>query len=155
MQSTFDWARLEQLDAQQFHEIISNRERVFVIEQKCVYQDADAYDLVSWHLTCRIDGTLAAYLRIVDPGHRYPEPSIGRVLTVSQYRGIGLGKALLNRAIEGAEHYYPGQAIRISAQSYLHRFYSSYGFQSVGEEYLRENIPHIEMLRPFKPSPQP
>ncbi len=105
MQSTFYWARLEQLDAQQFHEIILNRERVFVVEQQCAYQEADAYDRVSWHLTCRIDGALAAYLRIVDPGHKYPEPSIGRVLTVSQYRGIGLGKALLNRAIEGAEQY--------------------------------------------------
>lgn len=155
MHPTFYWARLEQLDAQQFHEIIWNRERVFIVEQQRACQDADAYDRVSWHLTCRIDGTLAAYLRIVDPGYKYPEPSIGRVLTVSQYRGIGLGKALLNCAIEGAEHYYPGQAIRISAQSHLHRFYSSYDFQAVGEEYWEENIPHIEMLRPFKASTQP
>jgi ElaA protein len=155
MQSTFYWARLEQLDAQQFHEIILNRERVFVVEQQRACQDADAYDRVSWHLTCRLDGTLAAYLRIVDPGHKYPEPSIGRVLTVSQYRGIGLGKALLKHAIAGAAEYYPDQAIRISAQSHLHHFYSSYGFQAVSEEYLEENIPHIEMLRPFKASTQP
>jgi ElaA protein len=147
MRSTFHWARLEQLDAQQFHEIILNRERVFVVEQNCAYQEADEYDPVSWHLTCRVEGTLAAYLRIVDPGHKYTEASIGRVLTVSQYRGIGIGKDLLSRAIEGAERYYPDQAIRISAQSHLHRFYGSYGFQQVGEAYLEDNIPHVEMLR--------
>lgn len=144
----FRWARLEQLSAIQFHEIIGARERVFIVEQNCPYPDADDYDFACWHLIGKVDGRLAAYLRIVDPGHKYAEASIGRVLTVSAFRGMGMGKLLLDEAIAGLAKHYPGQAIRISAQAYLLDFYTGYGFNAIGDGYLEDNIPHIEMLRP-------
>jgi ElaA protein len=149
----FQWSRLEQLSALQFHEIIAARERVFIVEQNCPYPDADGYDVVSWHLTGHVDGRLAAYLRIVDPGHKYSEASIGRVLTASGFRGLGLGKALMDEAIAGAARHYPRHAIRISAQAYLLAFYRGYGFMPVGEEYLEDDIPHIEMLRSAQQAP--
>jgi ElaA protein len=105
--------------------------------------------MVSWHLACYSDGQLAAYLRIVDAGHKYAEPSIGRVLTVMEYRRLGLGKRLMQEAISRFEALYPYQDIRISAQSYLLEFYKDFGFKPVGGEYLEDDIPHTEMLRSF------
>ncbi|MCB1606007.1 MAG: GNAT family N-acetyltransferase [Xanthomonadales bacterium] len=147
MQPVFQWSRLSELGGTQFHQIIAAREAVFVVEQNCPYQDADHHDDLSWHLSMHIDGELAAYLRIVDPGHKYPEPSIGRVLTTAPFRGRGLGQRLMAEAIDGAQTHYPGQPIRISAQVYLLDFYRSFGFQVVGEVYLEDGIEHQEMLR--------
>jgi ElaA protein len=148
-ETRFSWSRIDELSAQELHAILAQRERVFIIEQNCPYQDADDYDLVSWHLACYCDGQLAAYLRIVDAGHKYAEPSIGRVLTVMEYRGLGLGKQLMQEAIGRFEALYPGQGIRISAQSYLLDFYKYFGFKPLGDEYLEDDIPHTEMLRVF------
>lgn len=148
MPIVFQWARLEQLSAPQFHEVIAHRERVFVVEQNCPFQDADDYDAVSWHLIGRVDGKLAAYLRITDAGHKYAEASIGRVLTAREFRGQDLGKALMHEALSGMQQHFSKQAIRISAQSYLLKFYASFGFTVIGEEYLEDDIPHFEMLRP-------
>jgi len=144
----FTWARLATLNAETLHEIMAARQRVFVVEQNCPYLDADGYDAQSWHLIGRINGELAAYLRIVDAGLKYPEPSIGRVLTALPFRGRGLGQQLLREALDGCHHRYPGQGNRISAQSYLTDFYRSFGFEQVSAEYLEDDIPHIEMLRP-------
>jgi len=147
MPINFRWARMEDLDGAQFHQIIAAREAVFIVEQNCPYQDADDLDALSWHLIASAGAELAAYLRIVDPGYKYPEPSIGRVITPKSFRGRGLGQQLMAEAIAGAQRYYPGQAIRISGQSYLLDFYGSLGFKTVGEEYLEDDIPHFEMLR--------
>ncbi len=147
--SHFKLSRIDELSARELHAILAARERVFIVEQNCPYQDADDYDQVSWHLACYSDGQLAAYLRIVDAGHKYAEPSIGRVLTVKEYRGTGLGRQLMQEAISSFEAMYPYQDIRISAQSYLLDFYQSFGFKPVGGEYLEDDIPHIEMLRAF------
>ena len=89
-----------------------------------------------------------AYARIVAPGVKYAEASIGRVITSAAARGTGLGRELVRRAVEQAEALFPGRGIRISAQAHLARFYGSFGFATVGEEYLEDGIPHIEMLRP-------
>lgn len=154
-QLAFRWARLPELTALDWHAVIAARERVFVVEQNCPYQDADELDLASWHLIGTVDGAVAAYLRVVDPGRKsvhegryYAEPSIGRVLTSPGFRGHGLGLALMREGIAGCARLFPGQGIRISAQSYLLDFYTGLGFAVVGEEYLEDGIPHHEMLRP-------
>lgn len=90
---------------------------------------------------------LLAYARIVDPGVKYLEPSIGRVLTTAAARGTGLGRLLLARAIAQAEAFFPGQGLRISAQHRLERFYAEAGFITVGVPYLEDDLPHIEMWR--------
>lgn len=150
----FRWTRLSELTAAQWHTVLAARQAVFVVEQNCPYQDADALDLHSWHLLGEVEGRLAAYLRVVDPGRKsvhpgvyYAEPSIGRVLTTKAFRGLGFGRQLMHEGIVGCERRFPGQGIRISAQSYLLKFYCELGFQVVGEEYLEDDIPHFEMLR--------
>jgi ElaA protein len=83
----------------------------------------------------------------VAPGARYAEPAIGRVLTSIGARGQGLGRELMLRALHHAAELYPGHLIRISAQAHLSAFYGSLGFSSVGEIYLEDEIPHIEMIK--------
>lgn len=150
----FRWARLTDLTAPEWHAVIAAREAVFVVEQNCPYQDADDLDGHSWHLLGTVGAALAAYLRVVDPGYKsvhpgdyYAEPSIGRVLTAKAFRGRGLGLALMHEGIAGCARFFPGQGIRISAQSYLLGFYQSLGFRKLGGEYLEDGIAHFEMLR--------
>ena len=94
----------------------------------------------------KCQGALVAYLRAVDPGVKYAEPSIGRVITAPEVRGTGLGRRLMLAAIEECFRLWGKSPIRISAQTYLLDFYSALGFVSTGKENLEDDIPHTEML---------
>lgn len=147
-QYQFIQARLVKLSTPELHAIMVARQTVFIGEQKICYPDADEYDFHSWHLRALHDGQIAGYLRMVDPGIKYDEPSIGRVLTAASYRKTGLGKFIMQIAINDTAHRYPGLPIRISAQTSVQPFYQKLGFIPVGEIYQEAGIPHIEMLRP-------
>lgn len=147
LQLHWHWCRFEDLGLQGLYDVLALRQRVFILEQG-PYLDADGLDQASWHLLGRDDaGRLAAYLRVVDPGVKYAEPSIGRVVTDAAVRGTGAGRQLLAEAVAGIDRLWPGRGNRISAQTHLQRFYGAFGFQPVGEPYLEDDIPHIEMLR--------
>ena len=140
------WARFETLGVQGLYDILALRCRVFILEQG-PYLDPDGLDLHSWHLQGRDDaGLLQAYLRAVDPGIKYAEPSIGRVVTAPELRGTGLGRRLMHEGLARCAAQWPGQAVRISAQARLRDFYVGLGFEAVGDEYLEDRIPHLEML---------
>ncbi len=128
--------------------IYTARQRVFVIEQNCAYLDADGRDSLSHHLTAwsPTHPLPLAYARLVAPGVAYAEPSMGRVITTEAARGLGLGRELVKRVIEHARSIYPGQGLRISAQSQLETFYAGFGFVVVGERYLEDEIAHTEMF---------
>jgi ElaA protein len=139
--------RFQELGVDNLYDALALRCRVFVLEQG-PYLDPDGVDRQAWHLLGRDDaGTLQAYLRIVDPGVKFPEPSIGRVITSPETRGTGLGRRLFAEGVARCLALWPEQGIRISAQSHLERFYGGWGFKRVGSEYLEDNIPHLEMLR--------
>lgn len=147
---SIDWQCLRLRDMQPLavHRMLRARQQVFVLEQNCVYLDADDGDEQAWHLAgWAADWHLMACARIVDPGVKYPEASIGRVLTTTAARGTGLGRELLQRAIERATELHPATGLRISAQRYLTRFYGDFGFVVVGEPYLEDGIAHVEMFR--------
>jgi ElaA protein len=141
------WHRFADLGVDNLYDALQLRCRVFVLEQG-PYLDPDGLDRVSWHLLGRdAAGALIAYLRVVDPSHKYPEPSIGRVITAAAVRGSGLGRTLMAEGIAGCLRLWPGHAIRISAQAHLERFYASLGFARTGVDYLEDGIPHVEMVR--------
>ena len=141
------WRSFPELTADELYDIFVLRQTVFVVEQNCAYLDADGWDRGSRHLYARdTSGLMVAYLRLVEPGVNYPEPSIGRVITHPTVRRTGLGRALMAEGLRGAAKYYPGAAIRIGAQSWAEEFYRSLGFERVGEEYIEDDIPHVEML---------
>jgi ElaA protein len=138
----------EALSLRELQNIYRARQEVFGIEQNCIYQDIDGADEVSHHLAAwSPQHTMPlAYARLVAPGVKYAEPSIGRVVTIAAARGTGLGRELMRRAIALAAELYPGQGVRISAQSRLEAFYGGMGFAIVGERYLEDGIPHTQML---------
>ena len=144
------WCRFEDLDVFELQAIYRARQLVFSIEQACAYLDADGVDAHSFHLAAWSDDRTVplAYARVVHPGQKYAEPSIGRVITTEAARGTGLGRELVRREVAHCNEAYPGQAIRISAQTRLERFYAGFGFAAVGVPYLEDGIPHTEMLRP-------
>jgi ElaA protein len=140
------WARFASLDLQDLYDALALRCRVFILEQG-PYQDPDGIDPASWHLLGRDDQSrLQAYLRVVDPGVKYGEPSIGRVVTAPEVRGSGLGRQLVREGLARSLVTWPGSANRISAQARLRDFYGTLGFEAVSAEYLEDDIPHIEML---------
>jgi ElaA protein len=142
------WCAFDELTPRELQNIYMARQQVFAIEQACAYLDADGYDEHSFHLAAwspehRVP---LAYARVVQPGHKYAEPSIGRVITTSAARGSGLGSELVRRAIAHCTEVFPQQAIRISAQSRLEDFYAGFGFAIVGDRYLEDGIAHTEMV---------
>ena len=140
------WHRFKELGVDNLHDALQLRSRVFILEQG-PYLDIDGLDRSAWHLLGRDDvGGLMAYLRAVDPGLKYDEPSIGRVVTAPEVRGTGLGRQLMREGLAGCAQHWPGRAVRISAQARLQRFYTELGFAAIGDEYLEDEIPHIEML---------
>ncbi len=142
--------RFDELSLVELQYIYMARQTVFCIEQDCAYLDVDGYDEQSRHLAAWSSAAPMmpfAYARLVAPGVKYAEPSMGRVLTTGKARGTGLGRELVRRMIVSADRLYPAQGIRISAQSRLEAFYAGEGFRSVGEPYIEDGIPHIEMLR--------
>jgi ElaA protein len=136
-----------ELTAAELYAIIQLRNEVFVVEQNCVYQDADDKDQESYHFCGWINNILVAYSRILPIGLAYEKySSIGRVVSSPIYRGTGIGKQLVQKAIEQTYHLYPITEIKIGAQLYLKKFYESFGFKQDGDGYLEDNIPHIPML---------
>ena len=145
---TYQWLAYDQLSADQLHDILALRQAVFIVEQRCPYLDIDGLDRHAWHLLGRdADGALVAYLRAVQPGSKYPEPSIGRVVTHPNVRDQGIGRELMTIGIENVEKLFPGSPIRLSAQVYARGFYQSFGFETAGQPYDEDGIPHVEMLR--------
>lgn len=124
------------------------RSEVFVVEQACVFLDADDKDFASYHLLGRNNNKLVAYTRLVPPGLAYTEPSIGRVVTSPSARGSGAGKELMQQSIHHLYQLFGVQPIKIGAQLYLKKFYEGFGFQQTGEGYLEDGIPHIHMIKP-------
>lgn len=147
MAITWQWTRFEGLTLQSLYELLALRQKVFVLEQG-PYLDADGLDQHSWHLLGRDESNeLLLYLRVVDPGFKYDEPSIGRVVIDQKLRGTGLGRVMMAEAVRRCAEAWPGRGNRISAQAHLAKFYGEFGFVPVGEPYLEDNIPHQEMWR--------
>ena len=142
--------KFEDLSTKELYSILTLRNKVFVIEQECIYQDCDSKDLGAYHLFCTDDNNLVAYLRILEKGVSYNEVSIGRVVVDKKHRGRDLGRKAMKKAIEFINNTYGESPIRISAQVYIKDFYKGLGFIEVSNAYLEDDIPHIEMLRDIK-----
>lgn len=137
--------QFEELSSLELYEILKARVAVFVVEQHCPYQEIDGKDPACVHVFYRENQQIQAYLRVVPPGISYKNASIGRVLTLQ--RGSGLGKELMLEGIRIAEELYDAQEIDIQAQSYARGFYEQCGFVQISEEFLEDDIPHINMRR--------
>ncbi|GAB4134299.1 MAG: GNAT family N-acetyltransferase [Bacteroidia bacterium] len=131
----------------ELHRILALRAAVFVVEQNCPYQDPDYKDENALHVSGWIGDEIVACARILPAGVSYDEVSVGRVATAGSVRGTGAGKQLMHKTMEYLHEYFGQVPVRISAQSYLIRFYKTFGFEVTDKpEYLEDDIPHTEML---------
>ncbi|MCL9655957.1 GNAT family N-acetyltransferase [Pseudomonas protegens] len=148
---TIEWVCKHHTDLgkEQLYAILQLRTEVFVVEQKCPYQEVDGRDLEgdTCHLMAWDDDRLLAYLRLLDPISQGGDVVIGRVVIAEQARGQGLGHALMEQALKQAQRQWPETPIYLSAQAHLQDYYGRYGFIVAGEEYLEDGIPHIGMRR--------
>lgn len=135
------------LSPAELYAIMRLRNEVFVVEQNCVYQDADNKDIYCHHLMIYDNDDLVAYARLVPAGISYDEMSIGRVITSKAVRRTGMGKILMQSAISHCYSIYGKGSIRIGAQVYAKQFYASLGFMETGEIYDEDGIDHIHMIK--------
>ena len=138
--------KFQDLNKLELYKIMQLRIEVFVVEQDCPYQDLDGLDELGTHLWLEEDNEIMSYLRINPPETRFDEVSFGRIVTKKSVRKKGLSEAIILKSLEIVEQENLGP-VRISAQSYLENYYSKFGFVKCSDEYLEDNIPHIEMLR--------
>ena len=134
------------LTLDEFHDLIQLREIVFVVEQDCPYLDVDGKDKKAFHVIGKLNNKIVATARILPQGVSYDEVSIGRVVVSPKVRGKNIGKQLMEQSMLFVKENFGNVSVRISAQTYLLKYYESFGFKTVGEEYLEDNIPHREML---------
>ena len=138
--------KYQDLGQERLYEILKLRLEVFVVEQKCAYQDLDNKDEKALHLVGEENNKIIAYTRIFRKGDFFKNSSIGRVLVKKEYRNRDYGRIIMRRSIEKLKEDPKEEKIELSAQKYLLKFYSELGFEKKGEEYLEDNIPHVKMI---------
>ena len=107
----------------------------------CTDNNQEAYHLMGYD----IEG-LCTYTRLLPPGITHQDAaSIGRVVNHKRTRMSGEGKKLMQISIDRIKSLFPDHPIKISAQTYLKKFYENLGFVKIGAEYLEDGIPHIPM----------
>lgn len=132
-----------ELSAEELFEIYKLRVSVFIVEQKCPYQDVDDADRTAYHLWLRDENGIAAYARLLPPGVTFPTAAIGRVIAVR--RRCGLGTRIVDAAINAAREKLSADVITIEAQVYARSLYEKAGFVQTSEEFLEDGIPHVQM----------
>ena len=137
----------EELTINELYDLLQLRSEVFVVEQDCVYQDIDGKDQKALHILGFDNDILVAYTRCFAPGIYFPEAAIGRVVVRDSYRGKSYGHVIMKHSIQAIKEWYQTETIKLSAQTYLIAFYEAHGFQTIGEGYLEDGIPHIGMIK--------
>lgn len=137
-----------ELDGPTLYDLLALRQRVFIVEQRCLFLDADGQDTRALHLLHRDDaGVIDAYARLFLPTPETPHARFGRVVTAPEVRGQRLGHRLVDVALAVLDQLAPGHEVHISAQAHLDAWYSKHGFAAVGDLYLEDDIPHLHMVR--------
>ena len=144
--TNFTWHNFDTISKEELYDVLSLRQRVFIIEQDCVYEDLDYSDQEANHLLLYKDNKLIGYSRVFPPGIKYDAASIGRIVTDLKYRGKGFGKSITHESIRFIKNHFPKSDITISAQYRLINFYENLGFRKEGSVYLEDDIEHIKMI---------
>lgn len=141
------WYLWRELDPDALYAMLKLRSDVFVVEQNCVFSDMDGVDPRCEHLGGFDDaGQLLVYLRLLPPGVKFPECSLGRLVTAATARRGGLARQACERGLLRLKQRYAGHTARIGGQQYMETFYASLGFKATGAPYLEDGIPHVDML---------
>ncbi|OZU89137.1 GNAT family N-acetyltransferase [Virgibacillus indicus] len=136
----------KQLTKDELYALLKARVDVFVVEQECPYPELDNYDQESIHLFLKVNGEIAASVRVLPKNSKYPEVSIGRVMVVKKFRGNNFAREIMQKAMDFVVDEWKERTIKIQGQLYLKTFYTSLGFRQISKIYLEDDIPHIDML---------
>ena len=142
----FKLKKFKELTVIELYDLLQLRQQIFVVEQSCIYLDADGIDKNCLHLLGFVHGKIVAYARIIPAGISYKTPSIGRVVIDEKHRGNKYAYKLMEKAIEITKEKFKAKKITISAQLYLLEFYEKLGFKTVGDMYLDCELPHLKMI---------
>lgn len=142
----FKFKAFSELTLDELYDILQLRAGIFVVEQNCVYNDLDGLDKKAVHMFLKKNGEIIATTRLLKPGTRFPDYSIGRVVVKESERGQNIGFEMMKEAKSFIVNEWKAEKIKISAQKYLRKFYEGLGFEVVTEEYLEDGIPHYGML---------
>ena len=140
------WRQLDDFDPRSLYQMLALRQRIFVVEQRCVYLDADGLDADTEHLTGHDGAHLACCLRLMHPGVHGPRAAIGRVAVERGYRGQGLAREMMVTALARIRQRHGAVPVSLAAQEHLARFYAGFGFEPVSAPYDDDGIPHVDML---------
>ena len=136
----------QELTNEELYAILQLRSEVFMVEQNCVYQDLDGKDQNALHVLGFKGEKIVAYTRLFEPGDYFKESSIGRVVVAKNERQHKYGYDIMVASIKYVNEYFKVDTIKISAQTYLKKFYNNLGFKEIGKEYLEDGIPHVMMI---------
>jgi len=136
-----------ELTLDELYGLLKLRSQVFVVEQDCVYQDIDEKDKRSIHVLGKIKNQIIAYARIFGPSDYFEEAAIGRVVVDINFRKCGYANEIMKESIKLIQDKFKETTIKVSAQTYLKKFYNNLGFNQVGDQYLEDGIPHIAMIK--------
>lgn len=140
--------KFNELTLDEFHDILKLRIDIFVVEQNCPYSELDNKDKFAFHFFgIDTNNKIIAYTRIFKPGDYYKEAALGRVIVSQDYRNQKLGYKLIEKTIKEMQQLFGNTPIKIGAQTYLKKFYESFGFQQINDEYTEDGIPHIYMIK--------
>ena len=143
----WNWLQFQQLSTNQLYDLLRLRLDVFIFEQQCIYHDIDDLDPDCFHLLGYDGKQLIAYLRLIPAEfHDSGNIALGRIISLAVRRGSGIGKSMMELAIQYAIEHFPDQDIQLAAQYYLLSFYEKFGFNSIGEPYDDDGIMHIDMI---------
>jgi ElaA protein len=136
------------LTVDELYAILQLRETVFIVEQNCIYNDIDNLDQECYHLFSEDQNTgkIIAYTRLVPANIKFDVPAVGRLISDKNYRGKGLGRALMVKSIEEVCRIFNTNVVKISAQTYLLNFYVSLGFKPISQPYDEDGIEHVDMI---------
>lgn len=134
-----------QLKLNDLYAILQLRQDVFIIEQQSIYRDIDEQDKISEHICVFHQARLIAYAR-VRKAKQSNIAKIERVVCSPKYRGQGIGKGLIEQAIEEIQRDHEITTIMLSAQTDAIDFYLKFGFHAEGKPYDDGGIEHIDMI---------
>ena len=143
---SFIWRSFDSISKTELYDVANLRQKVFIIEQKCFYEDLDYFDQDAKHLLLYSGKNLIGYSRVFPPGIKYDSSSIGRIVVDKQFRGKGYGIKITLESIEFIKRNFPKTNISISAQYRLLKYYENLNFVKEGNVYLEDDIEHIKMV---------
>lgn len=132
----------QELTVDELYELMKLRFDVFILEQKCFYDEFDLQDQTAHHVLIKQDENLIGYARVLfEKEHLH----IGRIVVGINNRKQGVARQLILNAMKFCKENYPKEDIYLSAQVHLESYYQSFGYQTISKPYDWDGILHVDM----------